>query len=191
MAFGGGDHRQVLGGGLFGKESTTSYEVYLNLTPLMDVMSNILFFLLAAFGSSLIAILPTTVPIRSTEAGPPPEEDKVTVNVRADGSGLAVNCDSAAMTPESLRELNAMFKRVGGEPGKEYDYAAFASHLKRVKERYPASSTMVLAPSDELTYDVIVHIMDAARDYPLPDGKRMPLFAEVVLSSVVTSVERR
>ena len=49
-----------LGGGLFGKESTASYEVYLNLTPLMDVMSNILFFLLAAFGASAgIAVVPT------------------------------------------------------------------------------------------------------------------------------------
>ena len=76
-----------IGAGLFGKDSGTVYEVYLNLTPLMDVMSNLLFFLLASFGATMVAIMPTTVPtVSSGESTPDPDktEDAVNVTLRAD-----------------------------------------------------------------------------------------------------------
>src|SRR5512137_1785092 len=115
MAFGGGasgEHRSSAFGGVFGKESGTSYEVYLNLTPLMDVMSNILFFLLAAFGATLIAVLPTTIPTRGDPSeNVAAEEKKVTITVRADAQGLTLAVDSPHIGPDELRPLGGRFAR--------------------------------------------------------------------------------
>ena len=89
-----------LGGGLFGKESALTMEVYLNLTPLMDVMSNILFFLLASFGASALAVLSTTVPVQSTEdSSIASEEDKVTVTVVA--SVKSLSCNHKGVNPKA------------------------------------------------------------------------------------------
>src|SRR3954447_17841821 len=90
-------------GGMFGNQSTT-YDVYLNLTPLMDVMSNILFFLLAAFGASAVAVLSVTVPVdASSDPSTDPPEDKVTVTMRADATGITLGCQDPVKTPDELK----------------------------------------------------------------------------------------
>ncbi len=186
-------------GGLFGKESATSYEVYLNLTPLMDVMSNILFFLLAAFGSTLVAILPTTVPLRVPDGSMSMEaqDDKVTVTLRADTQGLIVGLDSQTLPPEQIRELGARLPKVSYTDPKtkarviDYDYTALTATLKRIKEKYPASKTMVLVPDDDMLYETVVKIMDAAREFRLPTGYKMMLFEEVVYSSTPASEKKK
>jgi biopolymer transport protein ExbD len=184
MGFGGGNsghHHSSAFGGMFGKESATSYEVYLNLTPLMDVMSNILFFLLAAFGSTLLAVLPTTIPTRgdAPSADAVPKEEKVNVTVRADATGITLNCDSPNVDPSLLKQYAGRF----GKQANGYDFASFTAALKRIKEKYPESRTMVLVPDDGFKFDQVVKIMDAAREQRFPDGRKVMLFDEVVLSS--------
>src|SRR5437867_6880398 len=93
--------------GMFGKESATNYEVYLNLTPLMDVMSNILFFLLAAFGASIVTILSATIPVQSDAPPDAPEEENITLTVRADAGGLSVGCDSQTIAKTKLEVCRA------------------------------------------------------------------------------------
>jgi biopolymer transport protein ExbD len=169
------------GSGLFGKESGT-YEVYLNLTPLMDVMSNILFFLLAAFGTSIVAILPATIPVASNEeSSVEKDENKVTVNLRADASGFTVTCESQTITRAQLQGLEGFIPKKNGD----FDRAQLTALLRRIKERYPESNPMMLVPDDNLRYEDIVKIMDAARELKLADNRRIILFSEVVLSGML------
>ncbi len=181
MSFGGGKHQPL--GGLFGKESQSGdYSVYLNVTPLMDVMSNILFFLLASFGATIVAIVPTTVPVRSAAAPETPaeEEDKVDVSVKLDLNGMTVSAQSARIDPATLKDLQVSLPK----SGEVYDHAGLTAALKRIKDRYPASKTLVLVPDDGLKYEVVVGVMDAARDWRAPTGHRIELFPEVVLSGL-------
>jgi biopolymer transport protein ExbD len=170
----------VFGGGVFGAESTTT-EVYLNLTPLMDVMSNILFFLLAAFGTSIVAILPATTPIVSSEQTDVEKDtDKVTVAVRLTDSGLNISCQNDFMTPNELKPYEAFVPiRVGAK-----DIPEFTAVLRRIKERWPASKTMVLAPDDGIAYQQVIRVMDAAREQRLGESRKVILFPDVVLSGV-------
>jgi biopolymer transport protein ExbD len=168
--------------GLFGKQSTSSAEVYLNLTPLMDVMSNILFFLLSAFGASIIAVLPATVPARSSsESSIAAESDKVTVTLRADAAGFALACESQTEPTEALLPFNTHIPR--RDTG--FDYDGLRNALTRVKKRWPGSTTMILMPDDDIRYEGIAEIMDAAREVALPDGRAIVLFPDVVLSTLV------
>ena len=174
------EKKSAFGGGLFGKEST-NYEVYLNLTPLMDVMSNILFFLLAAFGTSVLAILPATVPVASfEESSIEKETDRVTVTVRADNAGIAVRCESTTLTPDELRPFEAQLPKRQGD----FDHEGLTAALKRIKERFPGSKTMILVPADRLSYQQVVRLMDAARAQKREGGVQLTLFPDVVLSGI-------
>ena len=174
-----------IGAGLFGKESGTSYEVYLNLTPLMDVMSNLLFFLLASFGATMVAIMPTTVPtVSSGESTPDPEktEDSVNVTLRADATGLTLKCESDTLAPDLLKDLGGKIPKKDGQ----YDYKQLTATLKSIKEKYRASKSVVVVPDDNVPYEIIVKILDAARDTRLVDTKNAILFPDVVLSGIAT-----
>jgi biopolymer transport protein ExbD len=168
-------------GGGFSKDAVV-YDVFLNLTPLMDVMSNILFFLLAAFGASSLAILAATVPVQSSEeTSIAAEEDKVTVTLRAEATaGFTVQCDSTTMTREQLRAYGGKLPKIDGK----FDLPGLTAALKKVKERFPGSSSLILVGDDEIPYEQIVKIMDAARELKLPDGRKIILFPEVVLSGI-------
>jgi hypothetical protein len=52
-----------------------------------------------------------------------------------------------------------------------------SSYLASVKDRYPASDTMLLIPDDAILYDDIVQAMDCARK-----SEAQELFPNVVLS---------
>lgn len=172
--------RSALGGGLFGKESAV-YDVYLNLTPLMDVMSNLLFFLLAAFGASVIAVLQTTVPVRSEdESTVDTAMDKVTVTLQVNGAGFTVGCESGTIPEEQLTPYGAQIAKRAGA----YDNPALNAHLKRIKDRFPASKIMVMVPDDNINYQTIINIMDASRDWHGPGGQKRMLFPEIVMSGV-------
>lgn len=176
------DKKHGLGGGLFGKESTASYDVYLNLTPLMDVMSNILFFLLAAFGASAVAVFAVSVPIDATsDAANTPLEDKVTVTLRADAAGLTLGCTDPVKGPDALR----VCARTLPKRGNAYDLPALTQALKEIKGRFPGSEAIMVVPDDDLHYETVVQLLDAARDFKQADGRRLPLFPEVIMSSLV------
>lgn len=176
------DEKKGIGGGLFGKESTTTYDVYLNLTPLMDVMSNILFFLLAAFGASAVAVFAVTVPIDATaDSSDAPPEDKITVTLRADAAGLTVGCTDPVKTPDELK----VCARTLPKRGTEYDLPGLQAVLKDIKGRFPGSEAIMVVPDDDLHYETVVKLLDAARDIKQPDGKRLALFPEVIMSSLV------
>lgn len=174
-----------IGAGLFGDQSNVSYDVYLNLTPLMDVMSNILFFLLAAFGASIVAIMPTTVP--TVSSGEPVQQDdvveeSVNVTLRADATGLVVKCESDTINPEELKSLGGKIPKVGAD----YDYKALTLQLKVIKEKYRASSNIVVVPDEDIRYETVVKLLDASRDTRLVDDKASILFPNVVLSGIAT-----
>ena len=175
------EHKGPLGGGLLGKDSAV-FEVYLNLTPLMDVMSNILFFLLAAFGASAFAFVATTVPVQSdTETSIAIEEDKVTVTVRAEKqAGFTLQCESVTKTRDQLKAYGGKLPKVDSG----FDYTGLTAALKKIKEHFPASNNMILVPDDDIPYDNVVRMMDASREFRLPDGRKIILFPEIVLSGI-------
>jgi biopolymer transport protein ExbD len=176
------EKKQGIGGGLFGRESSATYEVYLNLTPLMDVMSNILFFLLAAFGASAVAVFAVSVPIDATgDSSDRPPEDKVTVTLRADSMGLTLGCTDPVKTPTEL----AVCAKSLPKHGNDYDTAGLTAALKEIKAQFPGSESIMVVPDDALHYETVVKLLDAARDIKEPNGKRLLLFPEVILSSLV------
>jgi biopolymer transport protein ExbD len=142
--------------------------------------------LFRSFGASVIAVLQTTVPVRSEdESSIDTALDKVTVTLVVNAAGFTVNCESGTIPEEQLVQYGAQLAKRAGS----YDYAALNAALKRIKDRFPASKTIVFVPDDDIRYQTLVEVMDAARDWSGPEAKgpghrKRTLFPEVVLSGV-------
>ena len=74
----------------------------------------------------------------------------------------------------ALSELEATLSRqIGGD----VSVSKLSNHLKKLKESYPESDTMILIPDNAISYKEIIQAMDCARHY-----ETEALFPNVVLS---------
>ena len=105
--------------------------VQLNLTALMDILSNLLFFLLAAFGATIVMVINGTVPVQSAdESGVGDTKRVVTVNVAVKKEGFSVSALGTAFTQE---ELDLLGREIPLR-GKDHDYATLGVTLKGIKQ---------------------------------------------------------
>jgi len=171
------------GANVFGETSTAS--VHLNLTALMDILSNLLFFLLAAFGATIVMVINGTVPVQSSdESGVADTKRAVTMNVSLKKDGISMAALGTAFTQE---ELDGMAREIPLKGGK-HDFGTMTTHLRGIKEKFPKSDTVILTPEPGVRYEMLVRAMDAAREYEVREGvamKMVALFPTVVVSTLV------
>lgn len=182
---GGGEPQGGFGGkaNVFGEAAETGVE--LNLTALMDILSNLLFFLLASFGATIIMVINGSVPVQSADKSDVSTgKQAVTLQVSLSKEGYEISAAGPQHTPEELAPLAAKLPFKGADP----DYKGLTAHLMRVKEKYPKSDTMILTPEPGLRYEVLIKTMDAAREHEILAGgksRAIKLFPTVVVSTVV------
>lgn len=169
----------MAGGG--GNDEATSFD----LTALLDILSNIIFFLMAGFGAAVVAMVPATVPSIS-EAGDndtAKELDKVTVTMTlATDGAVKITAANQDMLPE---ELAPYARSIAGKNG-AIDAQAINDHLWSIKEKFRKSTNMVLVPDGKVKYAMLIEAMDAARERPMEvEGEKVSpeLFPAVVVSS--------
>lgn len=167
---------------------TLPQSVELNLTALMDILSNLLFFLLASFGATIVMSINATVPVQSADSSDVADQaQQVTVNVVLAKDRLELTAAGSAQTEEQLAAWKRTIAHVGGKP----DYAAMAQHLGAIKRAFPRSDTILLTPDPGIPYAQMIGVMDAAREIADPAGPAGPaaaklkLFPTVVVSTVV------
>lgn len=178
-----GAKKRSIFGASSGGSDVDEFAVDLNLTPLMDVMSNILFFLLAGFGAAILSFLAASVPVQSDSDAAPdaPRTDKVTVNLQIAADGYKLSISNDRLPPEELAKGKSMLKRndKGG-----YDNAALSAALLELKRKYPASDTVMIVPGDTTVYEEIVAAMEASKDVRQGE-QRLRLFPKAVIADLV------
>ncbi|MEW5743277.1 MAG: biopolymer transporter ExbD [Myxococcota bacterium] len=131
----------------------------LNVVPYLDVLMNlIIFVLLSVAGLGAWGVIKATA-VAGTPAGSASGDAVLVVRIRPDGYELAAFGGGAL----PLRDG-------------QLDFEALAAQARRLNEA-GASPRVVLAPSPDIPYAVVVATMDALR--ATSDGK--PLFPDVVL----------
>ena len=157
-----------------------------DLTALMDVLSNIIFFLMASFGAAVVAMVPASVPTIS-EAGDNDtarDEDKVTATLRLKADGATtVTVANNDMHPDDLAAFKKSFSGNNGE----LDRAGVNDHLWSIKAKFKKSSDIIIVPDDDVTYELLVDAMDTARNrHIVVNGESTypRLFPKVVVSSL-------
>jgi biopolymer transport protein ExbD len=183
---GGGDVEEDegrSGTNVFGEDSAPS--VQLNLTALMDILSNLLFFLLACFGTTIVMGINATVPVQSSDKSSVADTRlTVTAGVSIDKNGFDVSAVGAAQPQAELERWRRRIPLREGAP----DFEALTAHLLAIKQNYPKSDTMILTPESGISYDVMVRAMDAARETETPVSgttRLVALFPTVVVSTMI------
>jgi biopolymer transport protein ExbD len=158
-----------------------------DLTALMDVLSNLIFFLMASFGAAVVAGLPASVPTiaESGDNDTATEMDKVTATVQIKATGeVDVTVANNEMLPD---ELKPYARKIAPKDG-GVDTQALTTHLFGVKEKFRKSKDIILVPADDVTYEMLVQVMDATREKrELVNGAWVfpELFPAVTVSSLV------
>jgi len=131
----------------------------INLVPLVDILTSIVFFSLATYtGAALAAItsfdlsLPPTVitaPLPENSAKPPDLTLLLAVKIQGDrirvehsGGGGFVE-EIPGLGPTSLEKL--------------------VSTLARIRRVYPDNQDILVVPNDEVSYDNVIKVLEAAR----------------------------
>lgn len=184
MSGGGGGQAEDTGAktNVFGESLPQSVD--LNLTALMDILSNLLFFLLASFGATIVMSINGTVPVQSADKSDVADNKlSVTVNVTLSKEQMAVAAMGTGQTEEELAGYKKTIPNAAGLP----DYAGLVTELSRIKDAYPKSDTVLLTPEPGVPYSVMIKVMDASRERPDKGGGKQPvkLFPTVVVSTVV------
>jgi biopolymer transport protein ExbD len=148
--------------------------------PIMNMFLVLIPFLLMSASFFHIRAINTSVPVHSqaSEASthtPVKEEPKVTVVVELKADQVRLTALSSNLSVEVLAELEKAFPK---SIDSESSMASLAQYLAEVKDRFPASDTMLLIPDDGILYNEIVQVMDCARI-----REKRELFPNVVISA--------
>jgi biopolymer transport protein ExbD len=177
----------MLGGHSFGGGGTEdeAEEVFLNLTPMIDILTCLLFFLLLSFGAVIIALVNASVPvIADGDPSPQVSKMKVTMGLRITDKGMLVTASHDQMPESELARLKRSFPKKKNE----HDFKALHEYLWKVKNKFPNSTSIIITPSPGIPYEVIVGAMDASRERTGGTERRpikIPMFPEAVISTLV------
>ncbi len=148
------------------------------MIPIMNLFMVLIPFLLTSVSFLHIKAINTSIPVhadrpaKTVEANDPSKKITVVLEIKANQVRISTLSD----TPNDLQvtEKEWVLPR---KKGTALTLSAAADHLKRLKNHFPESDTMILIPDNEVTYREIVQAMDCARI-----RQSEVLFPNVVLS---------
>lgn len=153
-------------------------EPELNMIPIMNLFMVLIPFLLSSVSFLHIKAINTSIPVhaerpaQTVEAKEPPKKITVVLEIKVDQVRVSTLSDTPNDLQVSEKELVLSRKK-----GADLALSAVADHLKKLKQRFPASDTMILIPDNAVSYREIVQAMDCARA-----DQSEALFPNVVLS---------
>lgn len=159
----------------------------LDLAALVDVLANMLFFLLATVTLLQLKTLNAAVPALSTGEVSTGKAVDVSIEIRVDGFHLKASGEPAD-AKATLAPVDKVIPRVGNN---ELDTKTLGAELWQIKKVAPETKNVMIFPEQGILFDEIVKTMDATRETPsvLDPKKKIPMFSRPVLSELVTDAD--
>lgn len=155
-------------------------DIDIDMVPIMNMFLVLIPFLLMSAAFFQLKAINTSVPVLAEERQGDPiakTEKKVTVIVEIKENALQVSTISDSVDDIAL---SAMETKIAKEKKEAYPFNKMVLCLKKIKEKYPASDTLILIPDGAILYETIIHVMDMARQ-----SENVSLFPHVVISGKV------
>lgn len=163
------------------KRKPANTEQPLNVTPLIDILSNIVFFLMLSISFVHLRQLSASVP-QASDSNDLDTETALTVTVMMGDYGFRAMARDPSKKPKEGGEEKQDIKKAGGT----WDFKSLQIWLRGVKLRAPKSDSVIMTPEPDVPLTDVVRAMDAVREAPASSGEGMiPTFHKVVLSSTV------
>ena len=160
-------------------------ESEVDLAALVDVLANMLFFLLATVTFLQLKTLNASVPALSTG-----KAVDVSVEIHNAPGGFVLN---ATGDPADKSQGTLAVKLEIARNGDKLDTKALTAALWDIKKKAPEAKNIMIFPEQGTQFEEIVATMDASREMKsiLDSKKKVPLFTRPVLSELVTDDEKR
>ena len=147
----------------------------LNIVPYLDIMVNLIMFLLVAQATLVsLGMIDVTAPTYNNPgAGASPDPGKqqlrLTVGIARDGFYIAAKGGVLPGQEETTGELTAdgvtrSAPTVPKRPDGSYDFPALARKLRGIKTAFPETQSVFVAAEPLTPYEVIVKTLDATRE---------------------------
>lgn len=171
----------------------TETDTELNLSALIDIFSNMLFFLMTTVTFLTLKTLNAAVPALSTSADVDTNKGvNVSIEITADGYVLQASGQPADVSQDELKvkeEIGRSSSLVGGAP--KLDTKELTEQLWEIKKKAPEVKNIMIFPAADVPFDEVIVTMDASREMPsiIDPRKRVPLFTRPVLSELIKKDE--
>lgn len=153
----------------------------LNIVPYLDIMINLIMFMLVAQTTVVsLGMIDVTAPTYATVDGgaqaPKPEDDpkklqRLTVGVAQDGFYIAAvggvlpgETQDTSADRVTAEEVAKTPPTVGLLPDGAYDFKTLARKMRGIKNAFPETQAVYVAADDNIPYEVIVATLDATRE---------------------------
>lgn len=144
----------------------------LNLVPYMDIVTNIIIFLLASVVNSVAlgnvnVSLPTISSGGGGAAAEEPEKPPLNLTVTAGAKGFIIAASGGVMPS------------IPKKPNGNYDYPELTKKLMEIKKEFPDETKVTFNADAGTEYAVVVETLDAMRE----DSNHNLMFPDVVFSA--------
>lgn len=142
-----------------------------NLTPMIDMITCLMFFLMMFASMLPVMIIDAPLPkIASTAEEVKQAQDqknKMEVVVNIDSKGFQVKTDAGTDRAFTV-----------SQDGK-YPYDELHKHLVTLKQKKPDTREVTLVPADTVPYEVMINVMDSSRELLKDDPGYQPVPPEI------------
>lgn len=129
----------------------------INLVPLVDILTSIVFFSVATYSGAALAALTsfdlTLPPTVVTQAEAQQRSPSSLLNLL-----LAVRVSRDAIQVEHSEGLN---RRIAGLTGESLDQ--LEGLMRQVRQQYPQNNDVLVVPDDDVSYDDVVKVLERLR----------------------------
>lgn len=125
----------------------------LNLIPILDAVFIFIFFLLMSAQFVQIYEINSDVPIVSDAPPPKNQKDPLALTLSINNSGFELSTGLPAKTVKKIPKTSEG----------TYDMTSLHEFLVELKQRHKEEKSIVFIPKVDLSYEIIVDIMDAVR----------------------------
>ena len=131
----------------------------LNLVPLVDILTSVVFFSLLTYQGAALAALtaydltlpPVVVTAQQAQASAPEQNLTLLLAVRVQSDGLLVEHTGGGGFRQGIRGLD------------EAALDSLRAVMAEVRARYPQNSDVLVVPDDDVLYDDVVHVLERLR----------------------------
>ena len=163
------------------KKRHVSTDQPLNITPLIDILSNMVFFLMLSISFVHLRMVSASV-TQQSDSNDLDTETALTVTVMMGDYGFRASARDPAKKPNEGGEEKKEFPKQGDK----WDYNGLSLWLRGIKVKAPKSDSVIMTPEPQVPLARVVDAMDACREAPSTTGTgHVPTFPKVVLSSIV------
>ncbi len=159
----------------------------LDLLPFMNLFIVLIPLLLSGAVFYRIGVIPSSVAAHTPDdPGDERNTDEVTVHLVLARSEMALSVSNSSIEPAELAQWNATWPVRDAK----WDLNALQDHLYAIKSKYPESRNLILLPHEEVDFESLVTVLDAAREKDMGKNDRgqetrAELFPGVVMSRFV------